>query len=83
MWPFKKKQQQEESPEEIAALARLDEATDEAWAAEFDKPLAVPGNLGARGSVAGGLAGGLAAAGAFDRERLLEKAEEADEDAKS
>jgi len=43
MWPFKKKQ---ESPEEIAAEQRLDEATREVAWGEFDKEAAREAALG-------------------------------------
>jgi hypothetical protein len=77
MWPFKKKKH-EESPEEAAAWAKLDDAVDEAAAEELDKGLALTALAGAEG----GVAGGLGMAMAFDREPLLEKADEAEEDAK-
>jgi hypothetical protein len=78
MWPFKRKPKKAESPQETAAFAKLDNMIDEAGAGELDEALA----LNALGRARGGLAGGLAMAGSFDRERLLEKADEADEDAR-
>ena len=60
MWPFKKKQ---ESPEEIAAEERLDEATREVAWGEFDKaaareaPLGPFAPLGLEGATQGPLQG--------------------------
>jgi hypothetical protein len=60
MWPFKRKQ---ESPQEIAAVERLDEATREVAWDEFDKEAAREGTaahfgpLGLGGATSGPLEG--------------------------
>jgi hypothetical protein len=82
MWPFKKKKHEEETPEQAAALAELDAAVDEAGASGLDEAIALRRAGGGRAPGGLGIAAGLGMAGAFDRERLLEKADEAEEDAK-
>jgi len=79
MWPFKKKKKHEaESPEQAAALAKLDDAVDEAAFGVVDNALAVRGVTNALGH----RAGDVVMAASIESERLAEKAREADEDAK-
>jgi len=59
MWPFRKKQ---ESPEEVAAEKRLDEATREVALGEFEKEALRQAPLGSSA-----LLGGLEGAGAMRR----------------